>query len=77
MVAMPTCALQGAFVCGREQGDHGQIVAFSRVNEAEGIVGTAIAFGAEVRVGDGKRPLEHAQNIGVWRREEALDIVFK
>ena len=46
------------------------------VNEAQGIVGTAIAFGTEVRVGDGKRPVQHAQDIGV-RRQEALDIILK
>ena len=71
------CTLQGAFFCGREQGDHGQVVALGRVNEAQGIVGTAIALGAEVRVSDGKRPVEHAQDVGVWRGEQALDIIVE
>ena len=44
--------LQGAFLRGREQGDDGEVVTLGRVNEAEGIGGTAIALGAEVIVGD-------------------------
>jgi hypothetical protein len=35
-------------------------MALGRVNKAEGIIGTAIAFGAEVIVGDGKRSVEYA-----------------
>jgi hypothetical protein len=30
-----------------------------------------------VIVSDSKRPVEHAEDIGVWRGEEALDIVGK
>jgi hypothetical protein len=71
------CALQGAFFCGREERDHGQVVALGRVNEAQGIVGTAIALGAEVIDGAGQRPVQHALDIGVWHREETLDIVGK
>ena len=33
------CALQGAFFCGCEQGDHGEVVALGRVNEAQGALG--------------------------------------
>ena len=41
----------------------GQVVALGCVNETERVIGTAIAFRAEVRVGDSKRPVEHAQDI--------------
>jgi hypothetical protein len=70
-------ALQGAFFCGGEQGDYGQVVALSRVNEAQGIVGTAITLGAEVRVSNGKRPVQHALDVGVRRGEQALDIIVE
>ena len=52
-------------------------MALGRVNEAQGIVGTAIALGAEVRVSDGKRPMKHALDVGVWRGKQALEVIFK
>jgi hypothetical protein len=70
-------ALQGAFFCGREQGDQRQVVALGRVNEAQGIVGTAIALGAEVRVSDGKRPVKYTLDIAVGRGEQALDVIVE
>jgi len=57
------CTLQGAFLGGREQGDDGQIMALGCVNEAEGVGGTAIAFGAEMKVGDRKRAVEISDSV--------------
>ena len=67
--------LQSAFLRGREQGDDGEVVALGCVNEAEGVGGAAVAFGAEMIVGDWKRAVEHAQDIGTRRGEQALDIL--
>ena len=69
--------LQGAFLRGREQGDDGEVVTFGRVNEAEGVGGTAIALAAEVIIGDRKRAVEHAQDVGVRGGEQALEIILK